>query len=378
MRFSSQWLEKWALIFAGWTLAAVFYTTQALFLSQYRERPLVWWRVLTWDLVFCYLWFLLTPAVLWLSRQFPFERGRIIKSLSFHLICGTVLSLFHLVIYTSFESVLPKFADPDLVPDTSFYDKFEFFFIGYIHFCLFAYWGVLTVNYLIRYYLAYQERSIRASHLEASLAVANLESLKSQIHPHFLFNTLNAIVVLVRQAKNKEAEIMLTGLSDLLRHSLENVGVQKVPLRDEIEFLTTYLEIEQVRFEDRLKVELEIEPETLKASVPNLILQPLVENAVKHGFAEHEKAGLLAISAGRVNGTLTIQVRDDGAGLPKNWRLDRKQTGIGIANTRARLRQLYGDAHTFDIRNADEAGGTVVTLQIPFQPHSGHPESGTN
>lgn len=367
MRVSHQHLLKWCLIFAGWTLFAFFYASQALFFNSYREKPLVWWRVLAWDLVFCYLWFLLTPVVLRFSRRFSFERGQIVKSLSAHLVAFVVLSLFHLLICTLLEPILPRFSEQDVVPRTFFFEKFKFFVIGYIHLCLISYCGVLTINYLVRYYRAYQERALRASQLEASLAVAKLEALKSQLHPHFLFNTLNAIVILVRKNRNKEAEDMLTGLSELLRHSLENIGVQEVSLRHEIEFLQIYLEIEQVRFKDRLKVELEIEPETLKASVPNLILQPLVENAIRHGIGKQPNASLVAITAERQNGTLTMQVRDDGPGLPEDWLAGgESRLGIGIANTRARLRQLYGDAQTFDIRNA-EGGGAVAVLKIPFR-----------
>lgn len=378
MRLSRQRLLKWCLIFAGWTLVAFFYASQALFISSYRKNPLVWWRVLAWELVFCYLWFLLTPVVLRLSRRFPFERGHIIESLASHLVAGILLSLFHLLIYTLFDSILPRFAEPDLVPRTFFFEKFKFFVIGYLHFCLISYWGVLTINYLIQYYRAYQERALRASQLEASLAVAKLEALKSQLHPHFLFNTLNAIVVLVRKNRNKEAEDMLTGLSELLRHSLENIGVQEVSLRHEIEFLKTYLEIEQVRFRDRLEVRLNIEPETLEAAVPNLILQPLVENAIRHGIGKQRNAGLVAITAQRQNGTLTMQVRDDGPGLPRDWPASGESgLGIGIANTRARLRQLYGDAQTFDIRNA-EGGGALAVLKIPFRAREDEAEETEN
>ena len=373
-----QQLFKWCLIFAGWTFFAFFYASQALFITSYREKPLVWWRVLTWDLVFCYLWFLLTPVVLRLSRRFSFERGQIIKSLSSHFVAGILLSLSHLLIYTLLDPILPRFAEPDLVPRTFFFEKYKFFVIGYLHLCLISYCGVLTINYLVRYYRAYQERALRASQLEASLAVAKLETLKSQLHPHFLFNTLNAIVILVRKNRNREAEDMLTGLSELLRHSLENIGVQEVSLRHEIEFLQIYLEIEQVRFKDRLKVRLEIEPETLDAWVPNLILQPLVENAIRHGIGKQPNAGLVAITAERQNGTLTMQVRDDGPGLPKDWLASgESELGIGIANTRARLRQLYGDAQTLDIRNA-EGGGAVAVLKIPFRACEDEPESTKN
>ena len=359
-------LLKWCLIFAGWTLFAFFYASQALFISSYREHPLVWWRVLTWDLAFCYLWFLLTPVILRLCQRFSFERGQIIKSLSVHLVAVILLSLFHLFIYTLFDPILPRFAVPDLVPRTSFFEKYKFFVIGYLHVCLISYCGVLTINYLVQYYCAYQERALKASQLEASLAVAELEALKSQLHPHFLFNTLNAIVILVRKNRNKEAEDMLTGLSELLRHSLENTGVQEVSLRQELEFLQIYLEIEQVRFKDRLKVRLEIEPETLKASVPNLILQPIVENAIRHGIGKQSNEGLVAVTAQRQNGSLIIQVNDNGPGLPEDWlAAGASRLGIGIANTQARLRHLYGDAQTFGIRNA-EGGGAVAVLKIPF------------
>jgi sensor histidine kinase YesM len=372
---SRQQLLKWCLIFAGWTLFAFFDASQTLFITSYREQPLVWWRVLTWDLAFCYLWFLLTPVVLWLSRRFSFERGHIIKSLSSHLVAGILLSLFHLLLYSLLDSILPRFAVPDLVPRTFFFEKFKFFVIGYLHLCLISYCSVVTINYLVQYYRAYQERALRASQLEASLAVAKLEALKSQLHPHFLFNTLNAIVVLVRKNRNKEAEDMLMGLSELLRHSLENIGVQEVSLLHEIEFLQIYLEIEQVRFKDRLKIQLEIEPETLTASVPNLILQPLVENAIRHGIGKQRNAGFVAITAERQNGNLTIQVRDNGPGLPEDWLAGgASRLGIGIANTRARLRHLYGDAQTFDIRNG-ESGGVVAVLKIPFRTQENEAES---
>src|SRR5919202_2123705 len=285
MRLSRQQLLNWGFIFSLWTLVALFLMSETLIANGYRAHPLVWWRVLTWELVLCYLWFLLTPVVLGLSRRFLFERGHIIKSLSFHLIAGVLLSLFYLLILTLIDPILPVFGDvSDLVPRTSFFEKFQFYVAAYLHLCLISYWGVLLVNYLVNIYLAFQERSVRASQLETSLAVAKLEVLKSQLHPHFLFNTLNAIVVLVRKNSNQEAEEMLTGLSELLRHSLENIGVQEVSLRREIEFLKTYLDIEQVRFKARLQARLDIAPESLKAAIPNLILQPLVENAIRHGF----------------------------------------------------------------------------------------------
>jgi LytS/YehU family sensor histidine kinase len=176
---------------------------------------------------------------------------------------------------------------------------------------------------------------------------------------------LNAIVVLVRKSSNEQAVHMLTGLSELLRHALDNIGAQEVLLKQEIDFLERYLEIEQVRYNDRLRVHLKIDRETLDALVPNLILQPLVENAIRHGIGKRLTAGVLEISARRENGRLQLEVRDDGPGLPENWP-HASGKGIGLANTRARLRQLYGEAQEFKLCNA-ESGGTIATLLIPFQ-----------
>jgi two-component system LytT family sensor kinase len=188
---------------------------------------------------------------------------------------------------------------------------------------------------------------LKASQLQAQLAQSQLQALKMQLHPHFLFNTLHAISSLMRRDV-EAAERMIARLSDLLRLTLENVGAQETSLRQELEFLERYLEIEQTRFRDRLQVKMEIEPETLDARVPNLILQPLVENAVRHGVTPHAGPGLI-----------------NGAGLPDARRAQIKE-GVGWANTRARLEQLYGADHLFDLSNRDE-GGLVVSLTIPFR-----------
>jgi sensor histidine kinase YesM len=223
------------------------------------------------------------------------------------------------------------------------------------------------------YYLKNRENELRAARLELSeaqlksqLSNAQLSALKMQLHPHFLFNTLNAIVVLMRKGRNPEAVDMLTGLSELLRYALENISTQEVRLEQEVEFIERYLEIEKVRFKDRLKVEMHIDRETLGAFVPNLILQPLVENALRHGIGQRSTAGVIEISARREDGMLNMRVRDDGPGLSKSLSADADGKGIGVANTRARLRQLYGAAHRFDLRNA-ETGGTVAAITIPFQ-----------
>ena len=188
--------------------------------------------------------------------------------------------------------------------------------------------------------------------------------LRMQLNPHFLFNTLHTVGSLVRHERNSEAIRMLAGLSDLLRHTLESVGTQRVTLKRELEFLERYLQIEQIRFQDRLAVNLSIDPQTLDALIPNLLLQPLVENAIRHGVARLSTAGVIEIRTKRANGMLEIEVHDDGPGLPAHWTVEQSK-GVGVANTRARLEKLYGANHRFELRNAVEGGVTAIVC-VPF------------
>jgi LytS/YehU family sensor histidine kinase len=221
------------------------------------------------------------------------------------------------------------------------------------------------IFYAIDYYRKYREREFVAAQLETQLAQAQLDSLRMQLHPHFLFNTLNGIVGLVRDNNNQAAVTMLVGLSDLLRHALEHSGQQEVELKEELNFIKLYLSIQQMRFSDRLQIEFDIDPSTSKALVPNLLLQPLLENALRHGIGRSTEAGSIRISSAKENGRLSIVVADNGAGLPNNWQL-KTSSGIGLANTIARLQQLYGENHRFDIRNRDE-GGVEVEIVIPLK-----------
>jgi LytS/YehU family sensor histidine kinase len=246
----------------------------------------------------------------------------------------------------------------------SYFQAYKFFLFVNFHLALFFYWAILGVNYAIDYYQKYRERELRASQLETRLAQARLQVLKMQLHPHFLFNTLNAISELVYKDP-ESAEQMITNLSDLLRLSLENVGVQEVPLKQELDFLNKYVEIEQTRFHDRLQMNMEIEPETLDACVPNMILQPLVENAIRHGIGMRSSGGKIEIGADRVDGMLHLFVRDNGRGLLNGEKKALKE-GVGLANTRARLAHLYGAAHRFDLKNSP-GGGLMVDLAIPFR-----------
>jgi sensor histidine kinase YesM len=247
---------------------------------------------------------------------------------------------------------------------SSYLETFRYFLLVNFHLALFFYWAILGVRYAIEYYQKYKERELRASQLETRLAQARLQVLKMQLHPHFLFNTLNAISELVFKDP-ESAEHMITNLSDLLRLSLENVGVQEVPLKQELDFLGKYVEIEQTRFHDRLRLKMNIAPETLDATVPNMILQPLVENAIRHGIGVRSSGGNIEVGAERENGMLHLFVRDDGRGVLNGAQHALKE-GVGLANTRARLDHLYGVAHRFGLENSP-GGGLTVDMMIPFK-----------
>jgi LytS/YehU family sensor histidine kinase len=231
------------------------------------------------------------------------------------------------------------------------------------------YSAVAALTQAYDYYRRYREREkraaqleIAAAQLETQLAQAQLDALKMQIHPHFLFNTLNSISVLM-QDDVSAANKMLIRLSELLRAALKSEKAQEVSLRQELEFLRGYLEIEQMRFQDRLHVDFDVDAETLDSLVPNLILQPLVENAIKHGIAPRAEAGTICVEAHRENGHVRLSVRDDGSGLSET---KNQSNGIGLANTRARLEKLYGAEHSFEIVSPS-AGGLEVKVTIPFR-----------
>ncbi|MEO6392899.1 MAG: histidine kinase [Pyrinomonadaceae bacterium] len=354
-------LIKWLMIFGLWTAAAIYFASQVTTQSRLSTRQVSIWRALSWELTSAYVWFALMPLVLWLGRRFRFERARWKASLPIHIVAGVAISFFQLGIDAL---ILPKLGYPSSRKFANFGETYRYFLLLNFHLSLLIYWATLGIRYSSDYYHKFRERELRASQLEARLAQTKLQVLKMQLHPHFLFNTLNAISELVYRDPDV-AEHMITNLSDLLRISLDNVGVQEVPLQQELDFLNKYLEIEQTRFQDRLQLSLEIDADTLDASVPNMILQPLVENAIKHGIGPRSSGGRIEIAAHRQNGTLHLRVSDDGRGLPHGEQAALRE-GVGLANTRARLAHLYGSQHNFELISSPMRGLTLE-LEIPFR-----------
>jgi two-component system, LytTR family, sensor kinase len=358
----------------------LFMFSQGVIQKIVSRDPSPWWhRLVSW-MVGAYLWFLLTPLILWLGRRLSFERRHWRRWVAIHIVLGVAIAFLELASESAISRLIGIF--PTVM--TSFKAALTFLLMVDFHQSLLMYWGIIAAQYGVNWYRKYEESEqealqleLRSSQLQRQLAQAHLSALKMQIQPHFLFNTLNAIMVLVRQEKGREAEEMLGRLSDLLRCVLEDVDAQEVPLRRELEYLRLYLGIEQVRFQDRLVVEIAADPETLDAAVPHMVLQPLVENAIRHGIGRRSSAGRIRISACCVNGSLKMKIQDDGPGLDPRCNDPRshgKIRGIGLANTRARLSQLYGDAASLTIED-DPESGVAATVILPCRMLSGNPKT---
>lgn len=359
-------LRSYPLYFLLWTLLGLLYFSQGLTRRLVAHDATPWWHLLAAWLLGAYAWALLTPGVLWLGREYPLERRNWLPRTAFHLLAGAGFSAFELTLESVLYSSLHLFPTMRTVREA----LPQLLAVGFQG-GLFNYFLVLGIQRGVLYYSGYEERSrealqleLRASELQSQLVGARLQALKMQLQPHFLFNTLNAIAVLVRQHKSQGAERMLGYLGDLLRRVLEDADAREISLRRELEHLQIYLAIEQVRFADRLRVEISTDAASPDARVPQLILQPIVENAIRHGIERSSTAGRILITAAKVGETLRLRVQDDGPGLlPGDTGAGR---GIGLANTRARLLQLHGEDAKLEIEGCDQRG-VAVTMRIPFR-----------
>jgi two-component system LytT family sensor kinase len=348
----------WLLVFAGWTALAIFFAVSSSLTYVSTYRPPQWRFTLLMALTEWYAWGVLTPVVAWLARRFPLRAGRIGTSLPVHVLAGFLLAIIKVTLTRTLRVPLLTTSGYFLISNLA------------THYVI--YWALVAAVHALAYHRAGREGELRASQLEARLAQARLQLLTMQIHPHFLFNTLNAISELVHEDP-PAAERMIASLSELLRETLDAGSTDRVPLARELELLDLYVDIQRARFGDRLNVHVRVDGGAERVLVPHLILQPLVENSIRHGLAARVSAGRIEIRAIRRDAELVIEVEDDGSGLGKGAS---GHEGVGLGNTRARLQELYGAHQSVEIRNTD-GGGALVRLVLPWNVESETP-GGTN
>jgi signal transduction histidine kinase len=313
-------------------------------------------------------WSVFAPAAFELARRAPFNRAHWRRALAVHLPAALVITGGHILLVATARYALQSAWDVPAIWTTSVRDAF----FRTLDFELPIYWTFVGIQHAVDYYHQVRAREVAAAQLETKLVESQLQALQRQLHPHFLFNTLHAIAALVHRDP-PGAELMIERLSDLLRAALKPSTTQTVPLADELAHLRTYLAIEQVHFGDRLEVRYDVDAGTLSEPVPPLILQPLAENAIRHGLEPQAGRGELTLVVRRTQRTLRLQVIDNGRGISSGGGT-RPTHGIGWSNTRARLERLYGDAARLEVRSR-EGAGVEVTIEIPLIERSADEDS---
>ena len=362
----------WAASFGVWALVAVAATVSIYQFDRVRGTPMPFKSTLALEFSQVLTYAPLTPFVFALALRFPLRRRAWFRRCVLYLACGLLFSVIHVAMrgltYSVWDTTIggytSSFWDAHTHAIRIRWDIFEsLFLLNVVDDITGTYVPILLIAHAVSYYRGLRERELRTSQLQAQLAKAQLQALKSQLQPHFLFNTLHSISTLML-TDVAAADRMMTRLSDLLRMILEDAGTQITTLSRELEFVNCYLEIEKVRFEERLNVVLDIAPETLDALVPHLLLQPLVDNAVKHGVSRRSQGGTVRVESSVHNGELELRVSDDGAGLEKNEAPFTR--GFGLRATRERIETLYGQNQSLEMQSLPE-GGVAVQIHIPFQ-----------
>lgn len=362
-------IREIAGLWLAWTVAGLIYITQDTMPRLYRGEAVPWTYVFVGWMTGMYVCAALTPALLWLGRRWPIEQRA--AHLASHLCFAVAFSVISTAIEAPLLMALGVF--PAATPPASVVTGITLLLSYGPQGGVIRYGAVIAIQAVYRLHERAKAReresfalTVQSSDLARQLAAAQMSALKMQLQPHFLFNTLGAIMVLIQQQQTSRAEAMVARLGDMLRLTLDDVEAQEVPLWRELDFLRLYLSIEQVRFEDRLRVNVVAEPGVSDALVPHMVLQPIVENAVRHGLGQSEEAITIDVRAAAAHERLVLVVSDDGPGLPATGS---GQTGIGLTNTRNRLARLYGPAAGLVIENAVPRGVRVtITLPVRLGP----------
>jgi two-component system, LytTR family, sensor kinase len=363
---------RWPAIFLVATLLGAVSSLMAWNFTRAMPRADGAWSpatLLILNYTYWYIWAAFAPAVIWLSQHFRFERQALLRALAVHLPSVVVFSLAHIALL---QGMHWRLAVTDGRPFDWWAEVQRGALLNF-DWEMMTYWAIVGISHAVLYYRESRDRAVQASRLQTQLVEARLATLQQQLHPHFLFNTLHAISALMHRDV-EAAERTLVQLSDLLRLTLDRLGQQEIPLEAELAFLGKYLEIERTRFADRLVVTFDIQPDTLDVFVPTLLLQPLVENALKHGIARKAGPGRIDVTTRRSNGHLWIEVRDDGAGL-SDTALDALQKGIGVSTTRVRLQHQFGADHRFEFHRLPQ--GLAVVVAVPWRRAGGDAPAST-
>jgi len=340
---------RWSVLawmWLGWTALAMFLAVSSSLTYLAVGNPPRWSLTIRMALAETYVWAVMAPGIVALARRFPFTRATLPVSLPVHTLAAVVVSVVKIVI--------------DRMIRQSLFGIRSYVLISSLAPSLLFYCAIVAAAHGAAYYRASKERELRAAQLEARLAQSRLQVLQMQLHPHFLFNTLHTISELVHEDP-ETADAMIAGLSDLLREALASGQAREVPLARELDLLERYLDIQRVRFGDRLQIGVEVEPSLANVLVPHLILQPIVENALRHGLMPGA-TGTVSISATADEERLRLRVQDDGRGFGAGG----DGEGVGLRNTRERLATLYGERGSLHIAPAP-AGGAIVEILIPVR-----------
>ncbi len=354
-------LPRWLLMVGFWTLIVLAYSTR----TEMRAGTYTWVRISWLDSAKLaatqwYPWAILSIGIYWVNRLLPFRSDALLRRLLVHI----PLSLLFGVAYTYLNDLLTRLLNAPMETVWLGATFFETVTRVIYRLGVFVYWSIAAIFMALDYQSDLKDQEIRSAELERLLAEARLATLRSQLDPHFLFNTLNSISAYVESAP-RDARLMLEQLGDLLRLSLEHADEQEVPLERELMFVDRYMQLQLVRFAGRLDVQMRVNDDVLTAAVPTFLLQPLVENAIRHGVSKLPTAGLIEVSVWRDNETLRVRVRDNGAGVPPGWTLD-QHVGVGLGKTRARLEQLYGKG-AFSLQLTSSTGtGACVDVTMPY------------